>query len=367
MSHAHANAPGPKRLGAYDVVAKIARGGMATIYLGRAREPGVSPQVAAIKVIKPELARQDDFVKMFVDEANILARLHHPNLSSALENGATGAKGNERYIVMDLLMGRSALDVWQVCVDRGVSFGLDLAAWICARIADGLHHAHEIHDDAGESLHLIHRDVTPSNLFLTYDGQVKLVDFGLAKAKGRLHMTKSGVVKGKVSYFSPEQLVSLALDRRCDIYTLGVTLWEMTTMKRLYQRDTDLEVVRAIQSGVVQDPREIQPSYPADLWAIVKKALAHDRDARYATAEELAKDLDQFVGADAQQMPAALGGLLETLFPGEKQRQQEWLERTSAASSPGGPESIPPPVPTAPMPAGSRRSIPPPLPKRARS
>jgi serine/threonine protein kinase len=251
---------GPKRLGAYDIVAKIGGGGMATIYLGRASEGEETEHVAAIKVIKQELASQEAFIQMFLDEAHILARLDHPNVSSALEYGSTG---NQHFIAMELLLGRTVKEAWDAAVARGSSFGFDLPAWICARVARGLHHAHELCDESGQPLRLIHRDVTPSNIFLTYGNEVKLFDFGLAKAKGSRHATKAGIVKGKVAYLSPEQIKLLPLDRRSDIYTLGVTLWELTTMSRLFQYDTDGEVVSAIRAGLVPDAREFVPHIPA--------------------------------------------------------------------------------------------------------
>jgi eukaryotic-like serine/threonine-protein kinase len=363
---------GHKRLGAYEVLAKIATGGMATIYLARERDAGELQHIAAIKVIRDELAHLEDYVQMFGDEAKVLSLLSHPNIASAIEQGV---EGNERYIVMDLLLGRTVLDVWNACSTRGIAIDLDLAAWICARVACGLHHAHEVRDEAGQSLHLIHRDVTPSNVFLTYDGDVKLFDFGLAKSRGKRHATKAGVVKGKVSYFSPEQVELVPLDRRSDIYTLGVTLWELTTMSRLFQRESDMDAIAAIRAGLVPDAREVVEEYPDELWQVVKRALAHDRDARYPTAEELARDLDRFVESGrllpAKVMRERIGALLDDLFPGERERQDGWLQSTSIR---GGksihPPTLPPPAPMLPMPAeagesGSSQSRPPPPPLRS--
>jgi eukaryotic-like serine/threonine-protein kinase len=351
----------PKRLGAYDVLAKIAAGGMATIYLGREHDPNGLQHVAAIKVIKQELAEQEEFVHMFMDEAKILSLLDHPNVSSALAHGVTD---NQRFIVMDLLLGRTVLDTWRVAADRGISFDLDMAAWIGGRVAHGLHHAHELRDETGQPIHLIHRDVTPSNIFLTYGGEVKLFDFGLAKAKGRRHATKSGVVKGKVSYFSPEQIEMLPLDRRSDVYTLGVTLWELTTMTRLFHRDTDLEAVFAIRSGLVPDARQIVDGYPDELWNIVAKALRQDRDGRYATAEELAHDLDRFVEAcgatGPKRMPERIGDVLDDLFPGERERQAGWLRQTAAQGRSVSGATMPPPAPMLPMPNEAPESLRPP-------
>src|SRR5580658_1891371 len=279
----------PVRLGPYEVLAKIAGGGMATVFLGRATGPGDRERIAAVKVIKSELSKQEQFVTMFLDEAKILSRLNHPNITRTLEFGVTG---QQHFIAMELLLGRTLLDVWDACVARALPLRLDLAAWICARVADGLHYAHELCDEDGTWLHVIHRDVNPSNIFLTYDGEVKLFDFGLARARGRRHKTESGIVKGKVAYLSPEQLEQLPIDRRTDIFTLGTTLWAMTAMRRLFRRDHDLATVLAIKDAKITDPRPLVRGYPDALWAIVQHSLAKDRDMRYPRASDLARDLD---------------------------------------------------------------------------
>ena len=317
----------PKRLGPYDILAKIAGGGMATIYLGRAVESNGAERLAAVKVIKHELAHDDNFVRMFLDEAKILSLLHHPNINGTLQYGTSA---DERFIAMELLLGRTLADAWEATLEKGLAFPLDLAAWICAGVAHGLHYAHELCDEKGRSLHVIHRDANPSNIFLTYDGKVKLFDFGLAKARDRLHVTQEGVVKGKVPYLSPEQLEEVPIDRRSDVFTLGVTLWEMTTMQRLFKRDTHLATVLAIREGDVRDGRELVADYPDTLWRIVKKALARDPDARYATAGELAHNLDRFVGSKhAGAMPTRLLRLMDELFVGERLRRTGWLRQSS--------------------------------------
>jgi eukaryotic-like serine/threonine-protein kinase len=338
-----------KRLGAYEVIAQIGAGGMATVYLGRVRDDAGEERVAAIKVVKQELAGQDEFVQMFLDEAHILSLLHHPNLSAALEYGTSG---DRHFIAMEFLMGRTVKEVWDAAVAQGSSLGFDLPAWICARVADGLFYAHGLCDGGGNPLHLIHRDVNPGNIFLTYGNEVKLFDFGLAKAKGKRHTTRAGVIKGKVSYLSPEQIEMLPLDGRSDIYALGVALWELTTMRRLFQASTDLEVVAAIRAGRVPDARELAPNYPDRLWSIVSKALQRDRADRYATAKELADDLDRFVlerRPGAGWMQGRLAALLDDLFLGERKRQDGWLPRTTSHPAAGGLPMVQPPAPMMPL------------------
>jgi eukaryotic-like serine/threonine-protein kinase len=316
----------PLCLGPYEVIAKIAGGGMATVFLGRAQDGHGAERIAAVKVIKAELSKQEQFVTMFLDEAKILSRLKHPNIARTLEYGVSD---HQPFIAMELLLGRTLLDVWDACVAKSVPIRLDMAAWICARVADGLHYAHELCDSDGTWLHVIHRDVNPSNIFLTYDGEVKLFDFGLARARGRRHRTDSGIVKGKVAYLSPEQLEQLPIDRRTDIFTLGTTLWEATTMQRLFKKEQDIDTALAIKEAKITDPRPLVLDYPDILWHIVRRALAKDRNDRYQRALDLSRDLDSFARHPAEwSMRGLISSLLDDLFPGDRARQMGWLKTT---------------------------------------
>jgi serine/threonine protein kinase len=314
---------------------------MARVFLGRKTDPDGRERMAALKVIRAELATEEQFVAMFADEARMLARLNHPNISRTLEIG----HGNHlAFIAMELLLGRTLGDIWEAAEATGLSLPLDLAAWICAHVARGLHYAHDLTDENGQPFHLVHRDVNPSNIFVTYTGTIKLFDFGLAKSKGRRSHTQSGIVKGKVPYLSPEQVLQHPIDRRSDIFSLGTTLYELTTMRRLFKRENDLASIVAIRDRDVPDPSLTVPLYPPDLWTIVQRSLAKDRDERYATAADFAADLEAFTH-EAEGLEDMAGVLLDRLFPGERNRQMSWLARTASMPALPDSETIAPPVP----------------------
>ncbi len=299
---------------------------MANVYLGRSRGENGAEDVVAIKVPLHELAQDDQGIKMFLDEANVLSHLSHPNLIRTVGYGTTG---EYHFIAMELLVGRTLMDVWDTCEGLKVALRLDMSAWIVARVAEGLHYAHELADKAGTPLGIIHRDVNPSNIFLTYEGGIKLFDFGLAKSVGRASKSQAGIVKGKLPYLSPEQILQIPIDKRSDIFTLGTTLWEMTTMKRLFRRENDIATVKAVRNAPIPDPRTLVPGYPDDLAAIVMHALERDQDMRYATAADFARDLDAFVRRTAKgvNMGALAPAMLDRLFPGDRARQLGWLRR----------------------------------------
>ena len=316
---------------------------MATVYLGRDIRADGTEELVALKVIRDELAHDEQFAAMFVDEAKILARLSHPNVIQTLEYGVTG---HHRFIAMELLNGRTVADLWDALVAESGGFELGMAAWICARVAEGLHSAHELVDETGSPLSVIHRDVNPSNIFLTHSGEVKLIDFGLARARVRVSKSADGIVKGKIPYLAPEQAHGQPIDRRIDIYALGTTLWEMVTMKRLFKRDNDVETLKAIRDAHVPNPRDEDPEFPEALWKIIDRSLRRDRDERFATAEEMRTELDAFARARGPHAPK-LGALVERLFPGGEARQAKWLRDAAAVRVPAATMAPPAPVPIA--------------------
>jgi serine/threonine protein kinase len=277
---------------------------MATVYLARRGD-----QTVALKMIREEYARSREFLAMFLDEAKIVARLHHPNIVRTFEQGNLDG---QVFIAMELLEGRSLWAVWEACRARGVRLRYDVIAWIGARVAEALHYAHELHDEAGAPLGIVHRDINPSNVFVTSAGVVKVIDFGLAKAANRASRTATGVIKGKIAYMSPEQASGEEVDRRTDVFALGVTLWELACDRRLFKGKDDVHTLQQIRAARVPDPTRLVAGFPPALWSILSGAMARDRDARVATGEELRRQLDAFAGAAVG--PAVVAEILRELF-----------------------------------------------------
>ncbi len=310
-----------ERLGDYDVLAPISQGGMATVWLGHPRgRPG---ELVAIKVIRPEHARNKEFVAMLVDEAAIAARLSHPNVP---KSRGLGQDGSHHFLVMELLRGHTLLDMWQTAHSRGEKLPRDVVAWIAARVADAMHYAHELADDAGAPMNVVHRDVNPANVFVTSEGVPKLIDFGLAKARDRIASTAIGVVKGKLAYLAPEQAHGKPVDRRGDVFALGVTLWEITLDKRLFHQESDVETVRRVREAEVPDPATVDEGYPPALARAVVRALAREPEQRWQTAAELRDALDAYVASSGAKVDeAAVRALLAHLYANAKPAAWEKL------------------------------------------
>jgi len=294
------------RLGRYHVDSLLARGGMGEVYLGRVEGAFGFVRPVVIKTIRTELLADERAALMFVDEARIAAGLHHRNIVQILdfdrfEGGA--------FLVTEYIEGA---DLRTFLHHLRAPPRYDLAVTIVSELATGLDAAHNARSSDGVPLNLVHRDVSPSNVLLGIAGEVKLADFGIAKARSRSYHTVSGSIKGKAAYMAPEQILGEPLDRRADVFGLGVLLFEVTTRTRLYSARSDAKAMKLILGGELPDPAERRPDYPRELAAIVRRALARERDARYPTARALADDLDQL--AHAQRWPLschAVGELVQ--------------------------------------------------------
>jgi serine/threonine protein kinase len=323
------------QLGRYQLRYEIASGGMATVYLARARGPGGFERPIAIKRIHPHLARKREFVDMFLDEARVTARIVHPNVCSVFDFGESeGAY----FIAMEYLVGQSLAAVLARLSERpdlaGSTRWLGLAARIVADACEGLHAAHELKDETGAPMSVVHRDATPHNVFVTYDGAVKMVDFGVALAEGRTHQTQNRMLKGKLAYMPPEQVRGEKLDRRADIWSIGVCLWELLAVRRLFALSSDAAIVEAVARAPIAPPSAFAPAVPAKLDAIVLRALSRDVDARYPTARALGRELGVFAASVGVGTGLAdLSEMMEELFASERAEKLGVVARVLGAPS----------------------------------
>lgn len=256
---------------------------MAEIHLARLAGEAGFEKTVVVKRLLPELVASRAFVAMFLDEGRLVAQINHPNVCEVYE---LGREGNEYFLVMPYLDGVPATDFIARPRESDRLAQLRVAAGIIAQACAGLHHAHELRGADGESLGLVHRDVSPSNLFVTTAGVVKVLDFGVAKVRGG-EATEVGTIKGKTQYMAPEQLVGEPLDRRCDVFALGIVLFELATHQRLFKRSSEFLTAKAILEEDIQRADAVDPAVPTALADVIAKALARKRDDRYATAREL--------------------------------------------------------------------------------
>lgn len=284
--------PARVMLGRYELVAELGHGGMASVHLARTRGPAGFSKWFAIKQIHPHLAKDQRFVSMFLDEARIAASVDHPNVAQVLELGEVDGA---YFIAMEYLHGETLGRLVSRSYKHGDGVDPHMAAHLVAAAATGLHAAHDGKDAEGRPLDLVHRDVSPQNIFITFDGRVKVTDFGVAKASNRISKTQTGTAKGKVAYMAPEQALSGVVDRRTDVFALGVLLWECVTGRRLFKAATEAQTLMRITGGKVPKPSSFAHECPAALERIILRALERRAEDRYPSALAMARDLEAFL------------------------------------------------------------------------
>jgi len=314
-----------KRLGRYQIIGRLATGGMAEVYLALSGDlPGFRTLVV-LKRILPHLASNAQFIRMFLDEARLAALLDHPNIVRIIE---VGHDGEDYFLVMELVQGKPLSAVLRKAAREHRPPTAALTSYLISQAAHGLAYAHTLTDGDGRPLGVVHRDVSPQNVLLSFEGGVKMIDFGVARAFGRVAHTSPGGLKGKIDYMSPEQASAEEVDHRADVFALGVVLWEALTGRRLFRRETELATMRAIVDDPIPHPAEIANGIPQELDAIVMRALRKRKDARFASASEMAIALERFAFSNAGFSPMQLAAYTKSLFSAE---YLQWRKTATAA------------------------------------
>jgi serine/threonine-protein kinase len=334
------NARGVQRaqqLGRYHLLDRIAFGGMAEIYRAKTFDQDGHVHLVAVKRVLAHLAEDDDFIQMLVDEAKIASLIRHANIAHVYEFAR--AHG-EYFIAMEYVDGKDLRSILEKCRAVGKPVPPQHAAWVVSEVAGALHAAHCGVDQQGRALRLVHRDVSPSNVLCAYTGEVKLCDFGIAKATlSRVH-TRTGVIKGKVKYMSPEQAMGRKLDHRSDIFSLGVVLYEMLTKIPPFTAANEMELLIKVRDARYVPVHELEPEVPPVLEAIVDRALTRSRSARFQSAEEMAIELKAFLADHSPGYSRShLGRYLRRVFAEEIERELRQLE-DYVISGPADPKDL---------------------------
>lgn len=323
-----------RQLDRYELIGEIASGGMATVFLARRDGAGGFQRLVAIKRLHPHLAHQQEFVEMFLDEARLAAAIHHPHVVPILESE------NGSYVVMEFIEGDTLAGLTARALDRGVMLPRAVALRIVLDALAGLHAAHQLKDGEGRLLGLVHRDCTPQNILVGSDGSSRLTDFGVARAASRLTITRSQMVKGKIAYLSPEQATAGELDRRSDLFTMGIVLWEALAGQPLFLTDNESMTITRLLNGPIPSVRQYAPDVSPELEEVCARALQRKASQRYPTAAAMAEALEAAartaIGGVAS--PAEVGRCVEMLLGVDLAAQREAVRAWSAQNE-SGPES----------------------------
>jgi serine/threonine-protein kinase len=338
------------RLGRYELLLAIAKGGMARVWAARQHGQRGFQKTVAIKTILPHLAEEPEFERMFLDEARIAALVHHPNVCEIYE---LGEEGKVLYIAMEWVNGESLMHILRSS-GKMAPMETRLAARIIADACAGIHAAHVLNDDDGQLLSVVHRDVSPHNILVSADGNVKVADFGVAKALGQMHSaTIAGQVKGKIAYMSPEQIAGSSSDRRVDIFAMGVVLYEATTGRRPFVGEGDAQVMHAILNGQFTAPSRIIRGYPAELEQIVLMAMSADPTKRFTTAERMRTAIEEFLARSGPVVTQSqVGTFVQQRVGNVLDRRRDRIRAAANAPNPddisGGGNAVPGGTPSAP-------------------
>src|SRR3989338_4105095 len=315
-----------QEFGQYQLIEKIAQGGMAEIFLGKARDPHGIEKPVVIKRILPQIAASPEFVEMLIDEAKIAVMLSHGNIAQIYDLGKVA---DDYFIVMEYVEGRTLSQINKRLRQQNKRMPVPFAVWIASEIASGLDYMHRKTDEEGIPLQIIHRDISPQNIILSTAGTLKIIDFGIAKAKTKVSTTDSGILKGKFAYMSPEHAEGEKLDHRTDIFSLGVVLYELLTGQRLFKGKNNQETLKKVRRAKVPPPSAFREHLPPELDEITLKALQKERTKRYPEAGELQRNLTKaLIKHYPDFTPRKLALYLGELFPELMQKIEPVVQAT---------------------------------------
>ncbi|WP_224247840.1 serine/threonine protein kinase [Hyalangium gracile] len=333
------------RLGKYRLLKLLATGGMGEVFLARQEGPAGFAKTVVVKRMLTHLGRDPKFVEMFLNEARLAAQLSHPNVVQIFE---LGEHNGAYFIAMEFIHGMNLRAIKRRTEERRMEVPVGFAAWICAQALKGLHYAHTLTDELGAPQHIVHRDVSPDNVLVGFNGIVKMVDFGIAKASTSISTTGAGTVKGKYAYMAPEQLSGHPADPRTDVYAMGVVLYELLAGERPFTGTSEAALVKAILQDAPRPLREVRPNTPPELEEICRRALAKNPQERFPTAESMSTALEIFV--------LGLGGVaqeeVKTLLQGLFSEEADMATVVSLRHRAGNPFGLPTPPPGPPSSAG---------------
>lgn len=305
----------PIPFGKYYLLERINVGGMAEVF--KAKSYGIEgfEKIVAVKRILPNIAEDEEFVQMFLDEAKIAVQLTHANIAQVYDLGRVG---DSYYIAMEYINGKDLRAIFDRAKKLGEKIPIPMACYIIMKVCEGLDYAHNKKDATGKDLNLVHRDVSPQNILISYEGEVKIIDFGIAKVANKLSKTQAGILKGKFGYMSPEQVRGLPLDRRSDIFSVGIVLYELVSGERLFYGENEISILEKVKNVEIIPPTTYNPEIPEELENIILKALAKDLEERYQTAMELHDDLQSFLYTTGSFFGRKdLAAYMKKLFPEE--------------------------------------------------
>ena len=332
----------PKQFGKYQLLDKIAEGGMAELFRAKLTGAQGFEKLIAIKRILPNLSGEENLLAAFIDEAKLAALLHHENIIQIYD---FGSMDDQYFIAMEYLFGKDLRAISRTVRKKDQELGLENILYIICRICAGLDYSHNLKDLQGKALNIIHRDINPQNILITYEGQVKIIDFGIAKAASHNTKTRENLIKGKLAYMSPEQANGQAIDHRSDIFSTGIILYELLADRRMFQGET-MHVLSLVREAQYDPPEEVIPNLPPKLNAILRRALAKDPDERFQYAGEMLADIEEFMFELSLRPNArSFAGYMKELFEEEHAQEELALWAKAQIYEAGEQESDQEPVP----------------------